>query len=130
MITSVRRCIARLLAIAVLAGAAALALGSATQLSVGVLGLAGAAFTVLGALAILAYRFYRDPERIAPEDDGVVVSPADGEIVYVKRSRDGRLPVASKHGEHVALEELTHTAVHERDAVVGAALHADDLAHA
>lgn len=114
----VRRCIAGLLAIAVLAGAAALALGSATQLSVGVLGLAGAAFTVLGALAILAYRFYRDPERIAPEDDGVVVSPADGEIVYVKRSRDGRLPVASKHGEHVALEELTHTAVHERDAVV------------
>ena len=47
-----------------------------------------------------------------------MVSPADGKIVYVKRSRDGRVPVASKRGEQVALAELTHTDVHADDAVV------------
>jgi phosphatidylserine decarboxylase len=113
-----RRCIVGLGAIATFAGAVVLAIGGPARLPTWARGLLGAAFTVVGAAAILAYRFYRDPERTPPEGDGVVVSPADGEIVYVKRSHDGQLPVASKHGEHVALEELTHTALHERDAVV------------
>jgi len=113
-----RQCAVGLGAIVVVAGAVALAVGGATGLSVALRGLLGAALTVLVAVAVLAYRFYRDPERTPPEGEGLVVSPADGEIVYVKRSRDGQLPVASKHGEQVALEELTHTALHERDAVV------------
>ena len=113
-----RRCVIGLGTIVVAAGAVVLAVGGATGLSVALRGLLGAVLTVLVAVAVLAYRFYRDPERTPPEGEGLVVSPADGEIVYVKRSRDGQLPVASKHGEHVALEELTHTALHERDAVV------------
>lgn len=113
-----RRCIVGLAAIAVAGGAVALAIGGATGLPAWARSLLGAALTVVGATATLAYRFYRDPDRTPPEGEGLVVSPADGEIVYVKRSRDGQLPVASKHGEHVALEELTHTALHERDAVV------------
>ena len=113
-----RRCIVGLAAIAVAGGAVALAIGGATGLPAWARSLLGAALTVVGATATLAYRFYRDPDRTPPEGEGLVVSPADGEIVYVKRSRDGQLPVASKHGEHVALAELTHTALHERDAVV------------
>jgi len=113
-----RRCSVGLGVIASLGGAAALAIGGPAGLSAWWRGLLGAAGTVLGAVTILAYRFYRDPDRTPPIGDGLVVSPADGEIVYVKRSHDGQLPVASKHGERVALEELTHTAVHERDAVV------------
>jgi phosphatidylserine decarboxylase len=113
-----RRCIVGLAAIAVAGGTVALAIGGATGLPAWARSLLGAALTVVGATATLAYRFYRDPDRTPPEGEGLVVSPADGEIVYVKRSRDGQLPVASKHGEHVALEELTHTALHERDAVV------------
>ena len=104
--------------IIVLAGVVALALGEALGLSVVVRAVLGAGLALGGAFGILAYRFYRDPERLAPGGDGLVVSPADGEIVYVKRSRDGRLPVASKHGASVGLAELTHTALHERDAVV------------
>ena len=113
-----RRTSAGLAVIGALAGVAALSLGTALALSVVGRGLLGAAFALGGALGILAYRFYRDPERATPDGDDLVVSPADGEIVYVKRCRDGRLPVAQKHGASVALEELTHTALHERDAVV------------
>jgi phosphatidylserine decarboxylase len=104
--------------IAVTSGAVGLAVAGGTGLPGAARALLGAALAVLGAFGVLAYRFYRDPERTSPDGDGLVVSPADGEIVYVKRSRDGRLPVASKHGANVALEELTHTVVHERDAVV------------
>ena len=39
------------------------------------------------ALGILAWRFFRDPERQPPARDDVVVSPADGEVLYVRKSR-------------------------------------------
>lgn len=86
----------------------------------------GAAVTVLlawllalaFAAALLAQRFYRDPERASPERDDVVLSPADGEVVYVHESRGGALPVASKHGRDYRLEELTRTQLGDEDAVV------------
>jgi phosphatidylserine decarboxylase len=104
--------------IAVLAGVAVLAAAVVLGLSVAVSAVLGAGLVLMFSFGTLAYRFYRDPERLPPAGDGLVVSPADGEVVYVKRSRDGQLPVASKHGVSVGLEELTHTALHERDAVV------------
>lgn len=48
----------------------------------------------------------------------MVVSPADGEVVYVKRSHEQRLPVACKRGNTVALEELTRTKVHDGESIV------------
>lgn len=104
--------------IGVVSGGLALAAGAAFGLSDVVRGLVGAALTLGIAFGVLAYRFYRDPERTPPVGEGVVVSPADGTIVYVKRSRDGRVPIASKRGREVALQELTHTDVHAADAVV------------
>src|SRR5215831_492346 len=35
------------------------------------------AVTVRLGLVVLAWRFYRDPERTPPAEEGVVVSPAD-----------------------------------------------------
>jgi len=72
---------------------------------------------VAGAF-ILVYRFYRDPERVAPERDDVVVSPADGEVVYVRESTAGLLPMATKNGRPYRLEELTKTRFRWEDAVV------------
>lgn len=66
----------------------------------------------------LAYRFFRDPERDVPQDADVVLSPADGEVVYVRTSTAGRLPVSEKHGRSYLLSELTKTDVQVEDAVV------------
>jgi phosphatidylserine decarboxylase len=76
------------------------------------------ALTIGVAFAILAYRFYRDPERESPAGDDLVVSPADGEVIYVRRSQDGRLPVATKHGRDYELIELTKTPLRDEEAVV------------
>lgn len=77
------------------------------------------ALTLTAAFAILAYRFYRDPDRDPPRDAGdAVVSPADGEVVYVRRSEGGLLPSATKRGRDYELVELTKTPLREREAIV------------
>ena len=84
--------------------------------------------TLAVAAAVVTWRFYRDPERTPPERDDVVVSPADGEVVYVRRAREGVLPVATKNGTSYRLDELTKTELGIRDAiVVGVALNFLDV---
>jgi phosphatidylserine decarboxylase len=79
--------------------------------------------TMVLAAVVVAQRFYRDPDRTPPDRDDVVVSPADGEVIYVRRSSQGRLPAPSKLTRDYTLEELTRTPLHEGDAlVVGIAL--------
>jgi phosphatidylserine decarboxylase len=78
---------------------------------------AGWALTIAGAVGILAYRFYRDPERTPPSGE-VVVSPADGTVVYVRRYSGGRLPVATKHGRDYSLDELTRAPLVARNGYV------------
>ncbi|MDR9415961.1 MAG: phosphatidylserine decarboxylase family protein [Gracilimonas sp.] len=41
-------------------------------------------YILLGALTILIIFFFRDPERMAPEGDNLIISPADGKVVFVK----------------------------------------------
>jgi phosphatidylserine decarboxylase len=70
------------------------------------------------AVALLLYRFYRDPERDVPLAPNVIVSPADGDVVYVRESRQGALPVSTKRGRSYTLSELTKTPLEIADAVV------------
>jgi phosphatidylserine decarboxylase precursor-related protein len=85
---------------------------------------ASARFALVAALAValgillLAYLFYRDPERLPPQRDGAVVSPADGSVLYVRETRGGTLPFATKHGRDYPLEELTRTELKSGEAVV------------
>lgn len=65
---------------------------------------------IIGVFAFLAYRFYRDPERIVPNLPGVIVSPADGKVIYIRESQDGMVPTSTKHGHQYPLRELTKTA--------------------
>lgn len=74
--------------------------------------------TVVLTLGLVAQRFYRDPDRTPPARHDVVVSPADGEVVYVREAGGGLLPVSTKHGRPYALEELTKTSLRSGDAVV------------
>ena len=54
--------------------------------------------------AIIA-NFYRDPDRPIPKEEGIVVSPADGHIMFVVRERaTGRRPAKDESSIH---DELT-----------------------
>ena len=74
--------------------------------------------TLIAVFAFIAYRFYRDPERTVPDRGRVIVSPADGKIIYIRQSQDGMLPVSTKYGHEYPLEELTKMPFYFREAVV------------
>lgn len=48
--------------------------------------LAGLAF---GLFALAFVGFFRDPERIPPAGDGLILSPADGRVVGIREVREG-----------------------------------------
>jgi phosphatidylserine decarboxylase len=58
------------------------------------------------AAALLLWRFFRDPDRVSPPGNNSIVSPADGKVIYVKRTEDGRLPLSEKNGEKYPLTEF------------------------
>jgi phosphatidylserine decarboxylase len=91
----------------------------------GLLGLEGVGGVVLTwllamalAAAVVLWRFYRDPERTPPEGEDLIISPAEGQVIYVKRSAGGQLPSAEKQGRSYPLQELTRTPLNSGDAVV------------
>lgn len=51
--------------------------------------------------------FYRDPVRITPQDPALVVSPCDGQVVYLRRVEDGVIQ-SEKLGEPIRVHEITH----------------------
>jgi phosphatidylserine decarboxylase len=73
---------------------------------------------LIGVFAFLAYRFYRNPERTVPQRDDAVISPADGTVIYIRESKDGVLPVSTKHGHDYKLEELTKTPFYTDDVLI------------
>ncbi len=79
--------------------------------------------TVVAAGAVLAYRFYRDPERTPPRTSGAIVSPADGIVIYVHHVDAGMIPAGAKGGRSHQLEELTGTTLEAQQAsVIGIAM--------
>lgn len=57
----------------------------------------------------ILFRFYRDPERTPPQEENVILSPADGRIIYIKRINDGEIPLSEKNGRRFSLEELVQS---------------------
>jgi phosphatidylserine decarboxylase len=62
-------------------------------------------FVVATGIWFLA-SFNRDPERNPPAKDNVIVSPADGRIIYVERFESGCIPAPRKFGKEIHLKEL------------------------
>jgi phosphatidylserine decarboxylase len=95
--------------------------------------------TVVGTLAVwigtiavsattLLVLFFRDPERVQVDRSDVVVSPADGRVIYVRSVSPGVLPVAEKKGSSYALAELKGTTIGEGGAVaVGISMNLADV---
>jgi phosphatidylserine decarboxylase len=68
--------------------------------------LAGLVAAVSLTVLVLLTRFYRDPERTIPDVEGLLVSPADGEVIYVKNIENGEFPFAVKKGKVISLDEF------------------------
>ncbi len=64
---------------------------------------------ILTSLSLLVFRFYRDPDRIPPEDKNIILSPADGKVIYVKKIEEGRVPFSEKKGRKFPLNDFVQS---------------------
>jgi phosphatidylserine decarboxylase len=71
------------------AGLLALGMGGRNAIIVG---------SALVLLALFIFSFFRNPERIVPEGNGLIVSPADGRIVILKEE-----PFAGRPGKRISI---------------------------
>jgi len=58
------------------------------------------------SISLLLWRFFRDPERIPPDNANVILSPADGTIIYVKKIENGEIPFSEKSGRKFTLTDF------------------------
>jgi phosphatidylserine decarboxylase len=65
-------------------------------------GISAALLSMIAALVL----FFRNPERTPPSQGGIIVSPADGIVKYVREIRNGELPFAFKKGKKILLSEF------------------------
>lgn len=78
-----------------------------SEIGRGVVALVQVFATLAFGLLLLLVRFSRDPERVPPQTDRVVLSAADGEVAYVwKIAKDSPIEV-NKGGRTFRLDELT-----------------------
>ena len=65
-------------------------------------------------LALWAYLryvyFFRDPQRIPPQSNGVIVSPCDGRVIYIRKVEAGNV-VSRKKEEAIPITEITRDAI-------------------
>lgn len=65
---------------------------------------------VLGyAFGLTMIRFWRTPNRKIIATDNELISPADGNILYIKKIEKGEVPVSIKKGLEAKLNEITQT---------------------
>lgn len=84
--------------------------------------------TVIAAVGWLLAVFFRDPERAAPDRSDVIVSPADGRVIYLRLVPPGELPVAIKKGHANLLRELHGNALCDNGAVaIGISMNLADV---
>jgi phosphatidylserine decarboxylase len=76
---------------------------------------AGGIWMIQGAtfVGIIAWLFYRDPERVIPQESGLIVSPADGIVIYVRKLEAGEPLRCDKNGAAMVLDEVKGTGLEE-----------------
>ena len=74
------------------------------MLAAALLGQIAATAALAVGLALAA--FWRDPERVPPDDPQAILSPADGQVLYVTTVEAGSAPLVSKQGRAYRLAEL------------------------
>jgi phosphatidylserine decarboxylase len=61
------------------------------------------------SISLLLWRFFRDPERVPPEDRSAILSPADGKVIYVKKIEKGTILYSEKNGKKFLLKDFVHS---------------------
>jgi phosphatidylserine decarboxylase len=90
--------------------------------------LANAVLLVIEIPASILPFFYRDPERRPPRDGEVIVSAADGLVVYVKRIEGGKVPLCEKRGQNMVIDELAQSGFAQRSGfLIGVAMNFLDV---
>ena len=67
--------------------------------------IAGSQALILSLIAVLIL-FFRNPERTPPAQEGIVISPADGIVKYVKEIHNNEFPFALKNKNAIPLSEF------------------------
>ncbi len=84
-------------------------IGYATGLSTAALVVLELPLIMLVTGLIILTRFYRDPERTPTVTENVILSPADGTVVYVNKVEKGTALVSTKGERRFKLNEITDT---------------------
>ena len=82
-------------------------------------------FVIAGVASIgaIMFFFFRDPERNPPGREDVIVSPADGTVIYIKEIEGGRFPFAVKNNNTIPLSEFSQEdLIPERGIQIGIAM--------
>ena len=82
-------------------------------------------FVLAGVASVgaIMFFFFRDPERDPPCQDDIIVSPADGTVIYIKEIEDGRFPFAVKNNNTIPLSEFSQAElIPERGIQIGIAM--------
>lgn len=70
--------------------------------------IAGLQAVILSLIAVLIL-FFRNPERTPPAQEGIIISPADGIVKYVKEIHNNEFPFALKNKNAIPLSEFVGT---------------------
>lgn len=63
---------------------------------------------ILAQIYLQRVWFYRDPHREPEARENVVIAPADGQVIYIKQVKDGRI-ISNKLGQNIDVEEISKT---------------------
>ena len=58
--------------------------------------------------------FFRDPKRVPPDRDNVIVSPADGRVMYIYKVENGKI-ISNKNGEEIMISEIAKSEIEKSE---------------
>jgi len=65
----------------------------------------------ISGIGVVMWRFFRDPERVPPDTPNVILAPADGKIIYIRKISAGTVPCAIKGKTNIDISEITKIGV-------------------
>jgi phosphatidylserine decarboxylase len=69
----------------------------------------------VSTIGVILLRFYRDPKREFYGDENIVISPADGKIIYIRKIEKGIAPISTKGKSNIPLSEIAKTNILNTD---------------